>query len=111
MPFKKGDIVKVFQKVTEGKRERLVPFGGRVLQVKGSNENIMFTVRQILEGVAVDRIFPFRSPTISKIEVLEDQKKKAEQVRKVRTSPKAKAARGRKIRTTKLPTRSSKAKK
>ena len=76
LPFKVGDIIKIYQKVTEGKRERLVPFKGTVVDIKGSAENTMFTVRQSLERIGVDRIFPYHTPTIQKIELIEKPKKR-----------------------------------
>lgn len=73
--FRKGDTIKVFQKMKEGKRERTVGVAGKVLEVKGVGMNKMFTVRQTLEGVDVDRIYPLFSPAISRIEVVEMKKK------------------------------------
>lgn len=82
--IKKGDNVKISQRVVEGKKERTVPFTGRVLNVKGSGMNRMFTVRQTIESIDVDRIFPVESPTISKIEKVEE--KSAKRVSRVKTS-------------------------
>lgn len=81
--IKRGDTIKVSQKITEGKRERIVLFRGKVIKVRGSGSNKMLTVRQTLEGVDVDRIFPVVAPTIAKIEVVEE--KKAKPQRKTRT--------------------------
>lgn len=74
--FKVGDIIKVSQQVKEGKKERTISFKGLVVRVKGSQENLTFTVRQNLEGIDVDRIFPLISPTINKIELVETPKKR-----------------------------------
>lgn len=84
LAIKKGDTVKVSQKITEGKRDRVVVFKGQVLQIKGSGLNVMFTVRQTLEGVDVDRIFPLASPTIAKIEKIEERASKARSSKKRR---------------------------
>lgn len=86
--IKKGDSLKVFQKITEGKKERIVTFKGNVVSVKGSGENTMFTVRQILDGVTVDRIYPLYAPSLSKIEKVEEKKKSP---RKKSSKPHAKA--------------------
>jgi large subunit ribosomal protein L19 len=74
--FQVGDIVKVYQKTKEGKRERLSAFRGKVIRIKGSGENKMFTVRANLAGVDVDRIYPLKSPVIEKIEVVSKPKKR-----------------------------------
>ena len=72
--LREGQTVRVFQRITEGKRERNVPFVGKLLKVRGIGINRMITVRQALEGVDVDKIFPTALPTITKIEVVEQVK-------------------------------------
>ncbi len=86
LQLKEGQNVRVIQKVIEGKRERNVPFVGVILSVKGAGSNQMITVRQQLEGVGVDRIFPVMSPTLVKIELVEEKKgKKAKKSSKNKT--------------------------
>ncbi len=68
--FKPGDHIKVFVKIIEGDKEREQPFEGDVISIRGSRESRSFTVRKISSGVGVERIFPFNSPKISKIELL-----------------------------------------
>jgi large subunit ribosomal protein L19 len=83
--LREGQDVKVVQKVIEGKRERNVPFAGKLLKVRGIGPNKMITVRQILENVAVERIFPVFSPTLVKIEIAnvnDEQKTKTQAVKK-----------------------------
>jgi len=74
--IREGQNVRVVQKIIEGKRERNVPFVGLVLKVRGAGPNMTITVQQMLEGVAVDRIFPVMSPTLVKIELVEVKKSK-----------------------------------
>lgn len=69
--LREGQTLRVFQKVTEGKRERNVQFTGRVLKVRGAGMNQMITVRQNLEGIDVDKIFPTALPTLTKVEIIE----------------------------------------
>ena len=69
--LREGQLVRVFQKMTEGKRERNVPFAGKLLKVRGIGVNQTITIRQNLEGIDVDKIFPTALPTITKIEVME----------------------------------------
>lgn len=35
MPIRRGDLVRVFQKISEGKRDRVVPWPGKVIRVGG----------------------------------------------------------------------------
>ena len=72
--FKAGDRVKVYVKVIEGDKERIQPFEGDVIAVRGSGIGKTFTVRKISSGVGVERIFPLNSPKIQKIEVLREGK-------------------------------------
>jgi large subunit ribosomal protein L19 len=68
--IREGDFIKVYQKITEGKKERIAPFQGKILKMKGKGANLMITVQNVLEGVLVERIYPVMSPTITKIEKL-----------------------------------------
>lgn len=68
--IREGDFVKVYQKIIEGKKERIAPFQGKILKIKGARENRMITVQNVLEGVLVEKIYPLMSPTITKIEKL-----------------------------------------
>lgn len=74
-PYKIGDVIKIYQKITEGKKERVASFKGTIVRIKGNGSNTMFTVRQKLEGINVDRIYPFHMPGIQKIEFVESPKK------------------------------------
>lgn len=80
--LKEGIFVKVIQKIVEGKKERLVPFQGKLTKIKGAGHNKMITVKNALEGVMVERIFPVASPTITKIEILVAKKQSKKQKRK-----------------------------
>lgn len=68
--FNPGDRIKVHVKVIEGDKERIQPFEGDVLSIRGSGLNKTFTVRKLASGVGVERIFPFNSPKIAKIEII-----------------------------------------
>ena len=72
--FSPGDIVKVYVKIVEGKdkKEKAQPFEGQVLAIKHGRGNTgTFTVRKVVDGIGVERIFPFSSPTIKKVEIIE----------------------------------------
>ncbi len=64
--FVPGDVVRVFQKVTEGEKTRIQVFEGVVLKIKGRGDNKTFTVRKMVGEVGVERIFPVMSPNIEK---------------------------------------------
>ena len=68
--FRSGDTVRVTYRVVEGKRERLQAFEGVVIKIHRNGLNSTFTVRKISYGEGVERIFPFHSPLIDKIEVV-----------------------------------------
>jgi len=67
-----GDTVRVWQKIEEEKgKYRLQAFEGLVLARKhGREPGATFTVRRVLSGVGVEKIFPLYSPMIDKIEIL-----------------------------------------
>lgn len=70
-----GDTVRVHQKIKEAGKERVAMFEGLVLACKhGSGVTATFTVRRVIDGIGVERVFPLHSPTISKIEVLRHSK-------------------------------------
>lgn len=68
--FNPGDHIKVHVRVIEGDKERIQPFEGDVISIRGEGVNRTFTVRKIASGVGVERIFPLYSPKIAKIEIL-----------------------------------------
>ncbi len=68
--FRSGDHIKVHVRVIEGDKERVQPFEGDVISIRGSGMTKTFTVRKMSSGVGVERIFPFYSPKIAKIELL-----------------------------------------
>ena len=68
--IKSGDTVRLQVKVVEGNRERLQPFEGVVMRLRGGGVNRNFTVRRITHDVGVERTFLINSPRIEKIEVI-----------------------------------------
>ena len=72
--FKPGDRVRVHVRVIEGDKERIQPFEGDVINMRGNGPNKTFTVRKISSGVGVERIFSFHSPKIAKIDVVKEGK-------------------------------------
>ncbi len=71
-----GDTVRVWQKIEEAKGKfRLQAFEGIVLARKhGAEAGATFTVRKVVDGVGVERIFPLYSPMIDEVEMVRRSK-------------------------------------
>jgi large subunit ribosomal protein L19 len=67
--FTIGDQVDVHQRILEGQKERIQVFSGTVISRKGEGIREMFTVRRVVQGEGVERIFPLHSPKIARVEV------------------------------------------
>ncbi len=67
-PFAVGDTVRVHVKIREGEKDRVQVFVGTVIARKGSGTRATFTVRRIVAGEGVERIFPVHSPKVLKVE-------------------------------------------
>jgi large subunit ribosomal protein L19 len=68
--FKAGDQVKVHVKIKEGEKERVQIYEGVVTRIHRNTACSSFTVRKVSYGVGVERVFPYLSPSIDKVEVL-----------------------------------------
>ena len=72
--IKTGYTIRVHQRIKEGEKERTQIFEGLVIKVgHGADFEKTITVRKIISGIGVEKVFPIHSPNITKIEV----KKKA----------------------------------
>jgi len=67
--FTIGDQVDVHQRILEGQKERVQVFSGTVIGRRGDGMRETFTVRRIVQGEGVERVFPLHSPKIAKVEV------------------------------------------
>jgi large subunit ribosomal protein L19 len=67
--FRVGDVVDVHIKIKEGDKERIQIFNGIVIARKGGVINETFTVRRIVQGEGVERIFPIHSPLVVNVVV------------------------------------------
>ncbi|MFQ5963400.1 MAG: 50S ribosomal protein L19 [Candidatus Scalinduaceae bacterium] len=72
--FQVGDLVDVHTKVVEGDKERIQIFNGIVIAKKGSANRKTFTVRRIVQGEGVERIFPVHSPNVVDVKVKKSHK-------------------------------------
>lgn len=69
--IKAGDTVRVHQKIEDKGKTRIQVFEGVVLSRKHGNEaGATFTVRKMVDGIGVEKIFPLYSPLIDKIEIV-----------------------------------------
>ncbi len=71
---KVGDLVDVHVKTVEGEKERIQIFNGTVISKKGSGNRITITVRRVVQGEGVERVFPVHSPNIVDIVVKKNHK-------------------------------------
>lgn len=76
LDIRPGDTVRVWQKIEEAKGKfRLQAFEGIVLARKhGREAGGTFTVRKVVDGVGVERIFPLYSPMIDEVEMVRRSK-------------------------------------
>jgi large subunit ribosomal protein L19 len=75
--IKSGDLIRVYQKIREGGKEKIQTFEGIVIARKHGKEiGATITVRREISGIGVEKIFPIHSPTIEKIEILKEGKRK-----------------------------------
>lgn len=82
-----GDSVKIHQKIKEGEKERIQLFEGVVIAKKhGVGVSATITVRRVLQGIGVERIFPIHSPAIAKIEISKKGKVKRSKLYYLRTA-------------------------
>ncbi|MCX6784950.1 MAG: 50S ribosomal protein L19 [Candidatus Komeilibacteria bacterium] len=78
--LKPGQTVRVHQKIKEKnakgeEKERIQVFEGIILNRRHGNETgATFCVRKISDGIGVEKIFPIKSPTIAKIELVKTAK-------------------------------------
>lgn len=73
--FRVGDTVKVYWRIREEGKERIQPFEGVVIAMKGSGVSRTFTVRKLAsQGIGVERIFPLQSPNVQKKVVVKEGK-------------------------------------
>lgn len=88
-----GDTVRVWQKFTEKfmekdkvkEKTRTQAFEGLVLARKHGNESGgTFTVRKVIDGIGVEKIFPIFAPSIEKVEVLRRSKVRRAKIYHVR---------------------------
>lgn len=96
--IKPGDMVKVHQKIKDISakdkkvKERIQIFEGQVLARKhGRGVTATITVRKVVDGIGVEKIFPIHSPSIEKIEIVRSGKTRRSKLYYLRTAKGRKA--------------------
>lgn len=66
-----GCTVRVYERVLEGEKERIQTFEGLIISIHKGHvpTDRCFTVRRIVSGVGVEKVFSLYSPSLEKIEV------------------------------------------
>jgi len=72
--LKIGDNVKIGVKIIEGNKERVQSYEGTIIAKKNNGLNTTITVRKVLQGIGVERIFLIHSPKVDSITVLRSSK-------------------------------------
>lgn len=67
--FRVGDTVDVHVRIIEGEKERTQIFNGVVIDKSGGGLNEAFTVRRLVSGEGVERVFPLHAPRVEKVEI------------------------------------------
>ncbi len=68
--FRVGDTVDVGVRIREAGKERIQTFTGTCIARKGGGNRETFTVRRIVQGEGVERVFPLHSPNVESIKVV-----------------------------------------
>ncbi len=64
-----GDTVRVHVRITEGDKSRIQVLEGTAIAKKNGGTRETIPVRQISNGVGVERIFPLRAPVVEQVEI------------------------------------------
>lgn len=72
--LKIGNNIKIGVKIIEGNKERIQFYEGTIIAKKNSSINTTITVRKVLQGIGIERIFLIHSPKVDSITVLRSAK-------------------------------------
>lgn len=65
-----GDTIKLGVSITEGNKERIQFAEGVVISKKNGGINTTITIRKVMQGVGVERLYLVHSPKLKSIEIL-----------------------------------------
>jgi large subunit ribosomal protein L19 len=90
--IKPGDTIKVYQKLKEGDKGKIQIFEGIIIAKKhGKGISGTITVRKVVDGVGVEKVFPIHSPSIEKFEIVRSGKVRRSKLYYLRTAKGKKA--------------------
>jgi large subunit ribosomal protein L19 len=69
-----GDTLKLGVSITEGNKERIQFAEGVVIAKSNAGLNTTITMRRVMQGIGVERIYLIHSPKLKTIEVLRSSK-------------------------------------
>lgn len=69
-----GDNVKLGVLIKEGNKERTQYYEGIIIAQKNTRINKTITVRRVLQGIGIERIFLIHSPKLISLQVLKSSK-------------------------------------
>lgn len=69
-----GDTVKIGVLITEGNKERVQFAEGVVIAKSNAGLNTTITVRRVLQGIGIERVYLVNSPKLKSIEILRSSK-------------------------------------
>lgn len=69
-----GDTLKLGVSITEGNKERIQFTEGVIIAKKGSGINATITLRRVMQGVGVERVYLINSPKLKSVEILRSSK-------------------------------------
>jgi large subunit ribosomal protein L19 len=69
-----GDTIKLGVSITEGNKERIQFTEGVVIAKKNSSLNSTITLRRVMQGVGVERVYLLNSPKLKSIEIVRRSK-------------------------------------
>lgn len=72
--IKIGDDIRVGVKIIEGNKERVQFYEGTIIAQKNTSINTTITVRKVMQGIGVERIFLLHSPKIDSFKILRSSK-------------------------------------
>jgi large subunit ribosomal protein L19 len=69
-----GDTIKLGVSITEGNKERVQFTEGVIIAKKNSGLNATITLRRVMQGVGVERVYLLSSPKLKSIEIIRSSK-------------------------------------
>lgn len=71
-----GNTVRVHERILEGEKERTQVFEGLVIGMHNGHlpTDRSFTIRKVVSGIGVEKVFPLHSPMLQKVQIIKTAK-------------------------------------